>query len=39
MLIYPITKDLILKANYEHVTVQVLPQNTDTTRVYLSYKF
>jgi len=39
MFIYPIAKDLVLKANYEHVTVQAQPEDTDTTRVYLSYKF
>jgi|GEM_PF-2000584 len=43
--IYPITKSLLLKANFEHVKTQnIIPaimqdDKTDTTRVYLSYKF
>lgn len=40
MAIYPINKNLLVKAQFEHVKVQkVLSENTDTTRVYLSYKF
>ena len=44
--IYPINKNLLLKANYEHVETEhtivpagIVEANTDTTRVYLSYKF
>lgn len=45
MAIYPITKNLLLKVNYEHVnTEHIIPaimqkDDTSTTRVYLSYKF
>ncbi|WP_321312176.1 hypothetical protein [Halarcobacter sp.] len=44
--IYPITKDLVLKANYAHVDTEntlapagVVNDTTDTARIYLSYKF
>lgn len=40
MLIYPITKELLLRANFEHIEVEkVISKDTDTTRVYLSYTF
>lgn len=40
MLIYPIAKDLLLKVDYEHVECEkVITEDTDTTRVYLTYKF
>lgn len=39
MFIYPIAKDLVLKANYEHVTVEAQAEDTDTARIYLSFKF
>lgn len=46
MLIYPISKDLLFKAEYEHVNIEntipvasITDDNTDTTRVYLTYKF
>jgi hypothetical protein len=46
MAIYPINKNLLLKANYEHVELEhtivgagIVDGNTDVTRVYLSYKF
>lgn len=40
MLIYPIAKDLLFKAEFEHVEVEkVITKDTDTTRVYLTYKF
>lgn len=37
--IYPVSKNLLLKVNYEHVEVEKIPKDTDTTRVYLTYKF
>ena len=38
--IYPINKNLLVKVDFEHVKVQkLISKNTDTTRVYLSYKF
>jgi hypothetical protein len=46
MLIYPIAKDLLFKAEFEHLNIEhTIPANsineedTDTTRVYLTYKF
>jgi hypothetical protein len=40
MAIYPIAKNLLLKANYEHVECEnIITEDTDTTRIYLSYKF
>lgn len=46
MLIYPIAKDLLFKAEFEHVNIEhtipvasINDENTDTTRVYLTYKF
>lgn len=40
MFIYPIAKGLLFKAEYEHVEVEkIITENTDTSRVYLSYKF
>lgn len=40
ILIYPIAKNLLLKANYEHVECEkIITEDTDTTRIYLSYKF
>ena len=40
MAIYPINKNLLVKANYEHVEVEkVITENTDVSRVYLSYSF
>lgn len=40
MVIYPITKDLLLKINQEHVECEkVTTKDTDTTRIYLTYKF
>ncbi|MDZ7817475.1 MAG: hypothetical protein U5K55_02185 [Aliarcobacter sp.] len=46
MAIYPFYKNLLLKANYEHVETEhtivpagIVEGNTDVTRVYLSYKF
>ncbi len=40
MVIYPINKNFLLKVNYEHVeTEKIFNEDTDTTRVYLSYKF
>ena len=40
MMIYPVNKNFLLKVNYEHVeTEKVFKDDTDTTRVYLSYKF
>lgn len=38
--IYPIDKNLMLKANFEHVSIQKLAtSDADTARLYLSYKF
>ncbi|PLY05222.1 MAG: hypothetical protein C0625_14430 [Arcobacter sp.] len=40
MVIYPIVKNLLLKVNYEHVSVEkIFTKSTDTARVYLSYSF
>lgn len=46
MFIYPIRKDLVLKANYEHVDTEntlavagIVNDTTDTAKVYLSFKF
>lgn len=40
MFIYPATKNLLIKAEYEHVKVEnLISEDTDTTRIYLSYKF
>ncbi len=46
MFIYPIAKNLVLKANYEHVDTEntlvpagVVNDTTNTARIYLSYKF
>ncbi len=40
MIIYPFYKNFLLKVNYEHVeTEKVFKDDTDTTRIYLSYKF
>jgi hypothetical protein len=40
MVIYPINKNLLLKVDHEHVECQKLvTRDTDTTRVYLTYKF
>ncbi len=40
MAIYPIAKNLLLKANYEHVEVEkIFTEDTDTSRVYLTYNF
>lgn len=40
MVIYPISKNFQLRVNYEHVAVEkLITEGTDTTRVYLSYKF
>lgn len=46
MAIYPINKNLLIKANYEHVETEytipfagIVDENTDVTRVYLAYKF
>lgn len=38
--IYPYNKNFLIKVNYEHVETQnVFTEDTDVTRVYLSYKF
>lgn len=38
--IYPIDKNLTLKANFEHVTIEKLAtEDADTARLYLSYSF
>lgn len=42
MFIYPVYKDILFKAEVEHVEIEkkILPKdNTDTYRVFLSYKF
>jgi hypothetical protein len=46
MAIYPINKNLLVKANYEHVETEhtivpagIVEGNTDVSRVYLSYSF
>lgn len=40
MVIYPFYKNFLLKANYEHVEVEkVVTENTDVSRIYLSYSF
>lgn len=46
MVIYPISKNFLLKINYEHVETEniinpagIVDEDTDTTRIYLSYKF
>jgi len=37
--IIPVNKNLLIQARYENVEVQNLPEDTNTARVYLSYKF
>lgn len=40
LLIYPVSKELLVKAEYEHVKCEkIITENTDTTRIYLTYKF
>lgn len=40
MVIYPFNKNFLIKVNYEHVeTEKIFTEDTDTTRIYLSYKF
>ncbi len=40
MAIYPVAKNLMLKASFEHVEVEnIITEDTDTARIYLSYKF
>jgi hypothetical protein len=40
MFIYPVAKNLLFKINYERVECEkIITKDTNTTRVYLSYKF
>ncbi len=40
MVIYPVNKQLVVKVNFENVDIEkTMPKSTDTTRIYLSYKF
>jgi len=40
MVIYPVSKNMLIKANFEHVEVEnIITEDTDTTVVRLSYNF
>lgn len=40
MAIYPVSKNLTVKANYEHIEIEnILTEDLDMSRVYLTYKF
>jgi hypothetical protein len=40
MAIYPVAKNLMLRVNYERVEVEkLITEDTNTTRIYLTYKF